>query len=267
MKKVIKFSILIILVTSCDYNEIIVERNSKDKFSNFEFINNYSLLENECSKELGEIVLPFYSESRRDSIIDIYHIDANLFEKHYSKEENMMFEKYAIIIQHKIKLDTFFFGILKKHSELVFFNYLERFNILTFDGHLKYYTNFEFINKFNCGTIESQRNAPKNGIYYENKTFDLKKNNLWIIDSIVSGKKGIKSSFLGVKEFSVLENKIIKSRTKELKFYFKNYTLFITDKGETKKHWIVSLSSGHKILYDENGNYIFLTSIPKVVLS
>ena len=238
-KAILRLLVLIVLFSSC---------NNQNQ--------NEARLNDECLRMLSEIIFPIMCEDG-DSIRSIYEIQKKLFTKHYTQHENDRFIKFgAEILDLKTnKTDTLFFGIDKKHSELVLFNFLKEYDVLTLDFHIKIGEDLRRFNKMNCFSSKvNSSNYSEQPIYYQNKTFDLSKDNYWTIDSI-QGKNTTKSIFQGIKEFSVVDNAFIVTASDSIPFQFKDYTLKIS----SRKHWIISSSQSHKILFDDNENYIFIS--------
>lgn len=240
---------LTIALTSCTE-----KLNNKE----YNFVTGISEIDGECLKKLKKIITPLYIyEDSRDSIISINLLDARLFDKHYSDEENdrFLFFSTTIYQEQKDSVINYFFGVDKKHSELVFLNFLVEYDILTIDFHEKVGEDFTFLNECIPKSI-NRKNISKKPIYYQNKTFDLSTNNVWVVDSI-SGGNEVNSPFYDIDTFSIINNEYIKHKKDSIRFEFKDYSLFIGN----SKNKVVSSSYNYKIIYNSKGGFVFVKKV------
>lgn len=250
--KALKF---ILVITSAICVTFCTEGSSKKSYS---FVKQANELDGNCFNFLKKAITPsFVKENSKDSILSISLLSARLFDKHYSDEENnrFLFFSTKIYKERKDSLINYFFGIDKKHSELVFLNFLVEYDILTVDHHEKVGDNFTFLNECIPNSI-SENNISKTPIYYQNKTFDLSSDNVWVVDS-VSGVNKVESLFYNIDTFKVVNNEYINFGKDSINFEFKNYTLFI---GESK-NWILSSSYDYKIIYNPKSGFVFLKKL------
>lgn len=220
---------------------------------------NQKKMNGECFLKLRRILEPIILTQRKDSITSIYQISTQLFDKHYSEYEinRFIYFKSRVFNSLNDTYDNRYFAIDKKNSELVFLNYLQRFKILTVDHHLKIGQNFTFLNELNCiKEFIEPYNATDTTIYYQNKTFDLSNNAIWVVDSI-DENTGKKCLFNKQDSIRVFLNKMFIINDDTLDFYFENNKLQVMEDPIS----IISSSQYHKILYDSNKNYIFMSKI------
>lgn len=224
----------------------------------YSFVKHAHDLDGMCFLSLEKALTPLYiEENSKDSILSISLLDARLFDKHYSKEENNRFLLFSAKMykEREDSVINYFFGIDKKHSELVFLNFLVEFDILTVDHHEKVGYDFTFLNDCVPNSI-SKNNISEAPIYYQNKTFDLSSYNVWVVDSI-SGVNKSESPFHNIDTFSIVNNEYIKFGKDSMSFRFEDYAIFI---GESK-NWILSSSYNYKIIYNPKSGFVFIKKI------
>lgn len=256
MNKLILIGLKFILVIASTIALTFCTENSNSK--NYSFVNETKEIEGKCFKKLKKVIIPsFINEDSSDSILSISILDARLFDKHYSDEENerFLFFSTSIYKERKDSIIDYFFGIDKKHSELVYLNFLVEYDILTIDHHMKVGEDFTFLNECMPKSI-SKKNISKKSIYYQNKTFDFSSSNVWVVDSI-SGVNEVKSPFYDIDTFSIINNEYITYKKDSIRFEFKDYTLFIGD----SKNWVVSSSYDYKIIYNPKSGFVFIKKL------
>lgn len=237
--------------------------NNKNE-EEYGLVNQINELDNECFMQLKNIIAPlFIDEWAKDSICSISVVSLRLFDNHYFDEENERFQFFTtrIYLESEDSIVDNFFGIDKKHSELVFIHYIVEYDIFTIDHHMKLGEDFTFLNDCLSNNLISNTNISKEPVYYHNKTFDFSENNIWVVDSI-SGDNIAKSPFYGIDTFRIVNNEFIAymndlNNNDSMQFEFEDYSLFI----ENSKNWVLSSSYNYKIIYNEKGSFTFVKKI------
>jgi hypothetical protein len=227
----------------------------------FTFVTEKLKLNRYCEEKFRSLVQGFYVGDNNDSILAIYHINAELFDQHYSESENKKYEKYALVVDYGDSTKMEFLVINKKHSMLHWAHYIQKFNILTVDYHMSLVSDFSYLTENKFGQISP---VPVSMIETENqfselRTFDLNSDNNWHIDSI-SRNGNSRCLFYPNQDFHVQgDSTFIFANDKHLDYYFQDYSLFLIGEKDTITHWIVSWSDNNKIIKDASKNYIFLS--------
>jgi len=231
-------------------------------FEKYEPIKKYTKLNEECADYLEKIIDDIYFQHPEDSVLAMYYLDLRLFPAHYSEKHNNYYEKYAALISTADTVVLKFFAIFKESSDLFLVNFLEEYNQFVVDPRINSSNNFDILTRNGYGAINNRYDTSYPGGHFnELKSFSTNPENLWVVDSIV-GSDSNKSFFHEITEYWVENDQAIvyKDDKMRLKYEMRDYTMFIYNQDSLLlKHYMISFTPSHKILWDEYNNHIFIS--------
>ena len=133
---------------------------------------------------------------------------------------------------------------------------------MTLDIHAQISSNFDYLTNSNCGNIESRTFAEQvNQKFLPLSSFNFNDRYNFAVDSIVKKDDSDESLFDSITNFRTLNDSDIVLTEDTMSYFFEDYNLYIELKNDTIRHNIISYSSTHRIIYDQFGNYIFLSVV------
>ncbi len=269
MRNKFVYFIVSLLIVSCsgkapqNLNDS-AEPSLSEKYS---FIHDSKELNDSCMNRLSGMIEKIFFDSKTDTITSIHYLSADLFSGHYTKIENDQFEKYLVKIKKTDTTVIDFFVIKKNPSYLQVAHYIPEYDIITIEDNMMYVDSFSFLNNCNAGDLrELYLEVDSGGAMFSNMTYNAQSDSLFVVDSIFSTKNQ-ECFFAELDSFYVnnTNQMIFKKSLAKINFEYDKYSLLFSNEKKSIRHWVVSNSHSHRILFDENKNYIFLSRIRKVL--
>lgn len=260
--------LLFIIILGCSTTERDIGNiKVENQLDSLTFVTSYEQLNHKCYQKFISFLSPIYTESKEDSIVSIFKIEARLFSGHYPKEMSDALLKFCLFLK-KSNEDferKYFFGIDLSNNEFMFLHDLDT-DLLTVDGHMRVKDDFSFLTE--CGIASNNIIGYKDSqIVFEIKYMFGKDQSFWRIDSIQSKDQDVITEYLASSNLLFIDSQqIVLSWTSDtLRYYSNNYNLYIEDKNkDTSEYRILSLSPNFRILEDNRGALVYLKKLYSV---